>query len=72
MIRPKIRMHGKYEWLMPISKTIIAAMASGVIEKLFDKANAAVADIRYYTGFHKAVWKQFAWNFLATEGEKDR
>jgi hypothetical protein len=33
--------------------------------------NAAVANVGYYTGLQKAVWKQFASNFLATDEEKN-
>ncbi|PYT00434.1 MAG: hypothetical protein DMF63_07655 [Acidobacteria bacterium] len=33
--------------------------------------NAAVANVGYYTGLQKAVWKEFASNFVATEEEKD-
>jgi hypothetical protein len=33
--------------------------------------NAAVANIGYYTGLQKTVWKQFASNFVATEEEKN-
>jgi len=33
--------------------------------------NTAVANVGYYTGLQKTVWKQFASNFLATEEEKD-
>ena len=33
--------------------------------------NAAVANIGYYSGLQKTVWKQFASNFLGTEEEKN-
>jgi hypothetical protein len=33
--------------------------------------NAAIANIGYYSGVQKFVWKQFASNFLATEEEKN-
>ena len=33
--------------------------------------NAAIANVGYYSGLQKAVWKQFASNFLATEEEKN-
>ena len=33
--------------------------------------NSAVANIGYYTGLQKSVWKEFASNFLATEEEKN-
>jgi len=33
--------------------------------------NVAVANIGYYTGLQKSVWKQFASNFIATEEEKN-
>jgi hypothetical protein len=33
--------------------------------------NAAVANVGYYSGLQKAVWKQFCSNFLATDEEKE-
>ena len=33
--------------------------------------NAAVANVGYYSGLQKAVWKQFASNFLKTDEEKE-
>jgi hypothetical protein len=33
--------------------------------------NAAVANVGYYSGLQKAVWKQFASNFLETDEEKE-
>jgi hypothetical protein len=33
--------------------------------------NAAIANVGYYTGLQKGVWKQFASNFVATEEEKN-
>jgi hypothetical protein len=33
--------------------------------------NAAVANVGYYSGLQKAVWKEFASNFLGTEEEKN-
>ena len=33
--------------------------------------NAAIANVGYYTGLQKMVWKQFASNFLATDEEKN-
>ena len=43
------------------------AFTGGLIESA---RNAAVANIGYYTGLQKAVWKQFASNFLRTDEEK--
>ena len=33
--------------------------------------NVAVANVGYYSGLQKSVWKQFASNFVATEEEKN-
>ena len=41
--------------------------ADGLIESA---RNAAVANIGYYSGLQKAVWKEFCLNFLSTEEEK--
>ena len=43
------------------------AFTDGLIESA---RNAAVANVGYYSGLQKAVWKQFASNFIATEKEK--
>jgi hypothetical protein len=40
---------------------------SGLIESV---RNSAVANIGYYTGLQKAVWKEFCTNFLKSEEEK--
>jgi hypothetical protein len=34
--------------------------------------NAAVANVGYYSGLQKAVWKDFATNFLMTDEEKEK
>ena len=44
------------------------AFTDGLVESA---RNAAVANIGYYSGLQKSVWKQFASNFLATEEEKN-
>jgi hypothetical protein len=41
--------------------------ADGLVESA---RNAAVANIGYYSGLQKAVWKDFATNFLRTDREK--
>jgi hypothetical protein len=33
--------------------------------------NAAIANVGYYTGLQKTVWKEFASNFVATDEEKN-
>lgn len=44
---------------------------SGFTDGLIESArNAAVANVGYYSGLQKAVWKDFASNFLATNEEK--
>ena len=44
------------------------AFTAGLIESA---RNAAVANVGYYSGLQKAVWKEFASNFLRTEQEKE-
>lgn len=44
---------------------------TGFTDGLIESArNAAVANVGYYTGLQKAVWKQFCKNFVATDEEK--
>ncbi len=45
-----------------------ADFTSGLIETA---RNAAIANIGYYTGLQKGVWKQFCSNFLKTDEEKE-
>ena len=45
---------------------------SGFTDSQIESArNTAVANVGYYTGLQKKVWKRFASNFLATDEEKN-
>lgn len=44
------------------------AFTDGLIETA---RNAAVANIGYYSGLQKKVWKEFCSNFLKTDDEKE-
>lgn len=55
-------------YVIGLNEKFNAKFTDGLIESA---RNTAVANIGYYTGLQKAVWKQFASNFIATDQEKN-
>lgn len=55
-------------YVIGINEKQNTAFTDGLIESA---RNAAVANVGYYSGLQKTVWKEFALNFLKTDEEKE-
>lgn len=64
-----VQRHGKAVafYVIGLNEHQNSKFTEGLIESA---RNVAVANVGYYTGLQKAVWKQFSANFLKTDEEK--